>query len=501
MFKEAQDLWKSVPFMKWEVIRELLVMLSEFDFKWVPPPAQGLLETLFKAWGTSLANELGFRDLRARAKQAENHIFAPATSWFTLAESDLMDRFGRPHTRPRDCPKSEASPLPTNIHDGVAGQPSVPRERLTAIQQSKGWTSFSGLSKNYIPAAWNLLLRASESDSWGHLVTAWHALLANPGGVVMPKGAANGSLVLRRSRFGFFGWPCKCTKLTTRFRAELRLGMEDKPSWQTLTDYKLWVSLSLHVMPPVVSLLSGGPSKVQLGGADEAPLHVRCAKLGFAGFPNGYLNRLMKGFGDPVSRQLPKTPIEKVLWVIKQILPKASSEDIASYLENRKEQVGPQSLAKDHADLLDALVGPSEKKDYADERKRATEQAERKEAFDESFRGGSKFLESLGGKAPPVVKVAKLTGSKAGVKLAINWDKIKALAPLRKKLLPDVKGCRLDYIEKRKQWVAFYPGAVPGSHHKTVGKFSSTLCMKACLRWAWRQRKSKTKEACPRDFS
>ena len=94
---QLDRLWHNLPFAKWEVVREVLTLLSEFSFQWVPPPVQRMLNTIFKSWGTSLINELGFREIRARAKEASNGNISATTAWHSLATSKLMEQFGRRH--------------------------------------------------------------------------------------------------------------------------------------------------------------------------------------------------------------------------------------------------------------------------------------------------------------------------------------------------------------------------------------------------------------------
>ena len=94
-FKELDKIWSNMPFASWEVVREILAILSEFSFMWVPPHVVQLLESVFGSWGTSLLNELGFNVIRQRLKESRNMRFNPTTTWMSLAKSNVMDGFGR----------------------------------------------------------------------------------------------------------------------------------------------------------------------------------------------------------------------------------------------------------------------------------------------------------------------------------------------------------------------------------------------------------------------
>ena len=96
-FKEVMAIWQCLPWASWEICREVFVLLAEFDFEWICPPCMQLITSIFSSWGSSLVNELGFRAIRARCKQAATGKVSPCTSWYSLASSDVMDQFGRRH--------------------------------------------------------------------------------------------------------------------------------------------------------------------------------------------------------------------------------------------------------------------------------------------------------------------------------------------------------------------------------------------------------------------
>ena len=75
-----------MPFVRVEIIREMLVGVVEFNGLWIPPQVQACVDTIF-GLGSSLINELGNRELRARLSKGANHAIAPQTSWKTLIDN------------------------------------------------------------------------------------------------------------------------------------------------------------------------------------------------------------------------------------------------------------------------------------------------------------------------------------------------------------------------------------------------------------------------------
>ena len=94
-YKDVNSIWCSLPWASWGVVRDFFTLLAEFDFQWICPPAMEILNCLFRSFGSSLLNELGFKEIRARSKQASNHKISPSTSWHALTTSDVMTSFGR----------------------------------------------------------------------------------------------------------------------------------------------------------------------------------------------------------------------------------------------------------------------------------------------------------------------------------------------------------------------------------------------------------------------
>ena len=91
-YKEVNDLFKAIPFFAWELVRELLVRLAEFGFKFISPCVFRILMLFFHAWGSSLPSELGFKAVRHRASAAENNKIGNNTSWLASSTQSTFRR-------------------------------------------------------------------------------------------------------------------------------------------------------------------------------------------------------------------------------------------------------------------------------------------------------------------------------------------------------------------------------------------------------------------------
>ena len=76
-------------------------MLSEFEFKWVPPHVNAMVQTTF-AWFSSLVTELGNRQFRQRLKRSVNGSAAASTLWKAEVDSTVLDDCKRPGPRKED---------------------------------------------------------------------------------------------------------------------------------------------------------------------------------------------------------------------------------------------------------------------------------------------------------------------------------------------------------------------------------------------------------------
>ena len=341
------------------------------------------------------------------------------------------------------------------------------RKRLVSLLQ-RHRVSFSGLSKNMIPAAWNLLLRVAASNKWDDLACAWQAQLIMPGDCVREVGKDEAWFVLHTSRFGFLGWPCNVDKMVSRFRICLQHHMPVQPKWQVVVEAKAWLIFVLRVVPPIASVLYGKAPAMALASLAPVPALTRVAKLGFKGVPPAYINKLMSSYRAAKAEVVPKTLVEKLIWLMKCIVPKITSEEIAEALKHRDESLLQASKIGADSELADSVYDSSDKKLMKEAADRIASEVGGKAAIEEALRQGSKYLEVLGCRPLPILKKT-FALQKTGKKVSVDWDKMMEVHTARK-VLPPVKGCTLQKWVERSTWIAFYPDVLPASRSRTWGK-------------------------------
>ena len=472
LYKECADIWKVIPFLQWEIIREILAMLSEFGFAWVSPWVQQLLLCMFRSWGTSLPNELGFKALRARVALASNQKVHPNTAWMSLASSKVMGQFKRQHTHPDDVADGPTDTLPRSIHAALADEPSVPIEFFEKITKPQtDWNSYSGMSKNVIPAAWSLLLRVSDNDSWDDLTLAWTATMTIEGDAIRSTEDGAAFIVLARNRFGVLGWPCSVTKLRRKTTITVDTTPKISAMWMAVLDYSKWEAFELQPLPPVAAIASGCAPSISIESVWSGSILERSARAGFKGFPLPYVSRVLATFHVKESIPTPRTSLEKIVALLKYVFPAIDDNDLHAYLLARRGALPSRPLIKGEADLIDAVMDPSDKKEMKSENARCDGLDAAVAAHVASLKEGSKYLEVLGHLPLPLPKALKkkphlklVARKKLDMRFHHEFGKAKALMPV-------AKGCTLELIPKRRQWIAFYAGAVPGSRTRTWGKY------------------------------
>ena len=123
----------------------------------------------------------------------------------------------------------------------------------------------------------------------------------------------------------------------------------------------------------------------------------------------------------------------------------------------------------------------------------------------EALERGSRYLDtlgmgsSLGQKLKAAAK--KKVESTTRVAKTKNLMKIETVLDAKRYLPQNVIGCSIQLLPDRRQWCAFYPGAVPGSRGRTWGaKFSKIQVLRSVLQWAWAEHDRATGEKCPHNL-
>jgi hypothetical protein len=197
----------------------------------------------------------------------------------------------------------------------------------------------------------------------------------------------------------------------------------------------------------------------------------------------------------------PRTSLEKIVALLKYVFPAIDDNDLHAYLLARRGALPSRPLIKGEADLIDAVTDPSDKKEMKSENARCDGLDAAVAAHVASLKEGSKYLEVLGHLPLPLPKALKkkphlklVARKKLDMRFHHEFGKAKALMPV-------AKGCTLELIPKRRQWIAFYAGAVPGSRTRTWGKYyTQAKVLTHVLRWAWANHLKATGQPCPYSF-
>lgn len=201
--------------------------------------------------------------------------------------------------------------------------------------------------------------------------------------------------------------------------------------------------------------------------------------------------------------QRPKHFIERLVLLMKTLVPSMTSDEIAAAIAARSEQVGTAPTVAADGELASNFMDPSDLKSLreAHEAQAQRQQEAKKQAEDVAL--GSKYLEVLGLEAPtkPVQRRVRQHGKSVNKKLP--WFEISKGLSFQdfKQVMPKVTGSFLKATPKKRCFTAYYPGAVPASRTRTYGRFSRVAVLKHCVQWAWKWHKKDTGEAPPFTFS
>ena len=78
-------------------------------------------------------------------------------------------------------------PLPTSIFESTAGVPSADESVFKGIMKKNSCNTFSGLSKNIIPAVWSLALQLDDGIPIDSLSQLWQSVLLVVGDILQHK--------------------------------------------------------------------------------------------------------------------------------------------------------------------------------------------------------------------------------------------------------------------------------------------------------------------------
>lgn len=226
----------------------------------------------------------------------------------------------------------------------------------------------------------------------------------------------------------------------------------------------------------------------------------RAAAKAFVGMTDFYLQLLIRSLRllagvDRADR--PKTTIERVVLLIRHVLPDLSANAVWDILQQRLPKVQHGSAIAANMDACDGVIDASDKASVKQAAKDEAELKAARAAMEKLMAPGSRFLEGFEAPAPRAPKPKKAASAKPTVK---HLGKVRTGAAATE-LLPKVTGCFAVRVHSKRTWTVYYKGT-PASRSRTWGFHQTeSRVLRHCLLWAWKRHEEATAERCPFTFS
>lgn len=168
---------------KWAWVREIFIILSEFQFRHVPQEVAQEVRRLYTSQGCTIVNENAFNTLNAQSELSRKKDLRSKARWHALVGSTLTGEFGRappPRTSESDAAVSGQA-LPATLFHNDAEDFSLGMGVLRTISSDRSWRSPSAESWFKLPT---FLARLVEVDGdWTLMKRSWYASLLEVGTV------------------------------------------------------------------------------------------------------------------------------------------------------------------------------------------------------------------------------------------------------------------------------------------------------------------------------
>lgn len=523
----AMNLLDAIPFSQWIVVRETLVGLAQWDFKWVPPPILDVWRTVFRSWGQTLVCEDAFNAVKDHQRDSKNlRLSRNRRFYIPVTSKTIATRYHRAEVTPEPQHRQGPARLTETVFESQAVKSTIPDEHLAAIQDANPeWSSFSPISASTVPAAFQLLLACHRAGKLDGAAGSWRSMFAVEGSLIRNRNAEHPFLVLAVNQFGFLGWPCTIGDGEYEWQV-FDFGLDHsagQAAWHAVDDFEQWLvykvelrgpwacvcKLGMPLAVPTLNLISTSPSVPML----EAACH-----FGFKGVSEKYLDKLIADLGIILERKgSVKSVLAKVELLIRRIVPGLSDEGVhrcllwrcksastaaekllAKFLENAS--VGPELLeGNDDKDLKQVVRDTKNTSDIVREYV-----ASKKKVGDAAVVGkGSTTLAHAG--SQPVG--ASSSSARPCALRPIEPHKWPEHVQQAKSMLPKKTGCIMQPYPKKRAFQVYYPNpAPPGSTTFTYAApgchgYSEGECLAASVRWAWTCHTRETGEMCPFVFA
>ena len=164
---DVKKLLDAAPFSDWVMVREVLISLAQWGFTWVPPPIAASIRCIFHGWGDSCIDEEAFKKIKDHLRDSKNLRMSRVKRWqWSKASSVITERYRRPEVDQSSTHVPAAAPrrLSTQMFESQGDEePSVEDAVLKAITGRATWKTSTPLGMHAVPAAFQLLLRCSQT--------------------------------------------------------------------------------------------------------------------------------------------------------------------------------------------------------------------------------------------------------------------------------------------------------------------------------------------------
>jgi hypothetical protein len=486
----------------WQWVRELLVSLSEFDFKVVPPDVADACRAKWHGFQQTVIIEDAMQMFEGVSHESKNKMLCRSQRWRRLQVSPILSEYNRDEVVvPESIAADAARKLPKTAFEPKHREFSLGAEKLKGISDP-AWQSPSPQAFDAVPLS-ILALRHFNGD-WHKLEGAWLSLLVPEGRLIYKPKQCYMGIALCTSKFGFLHWGLK--EHIKSARGNIRLifadpGPEDECPWRfdAVTSFDDWKVLKVKLTRqsgPAASSAEAGLTVVPDVGDSETLLQA-AAKLAFPSMTIPNLERLFDTLKVQFKGRKPRAENALLAALIQHILPASSAEDIRSYIAKRNskdiEDAGPTDLSK--PEVLEAIRHIADERDIGDIQKYASAHS----AASSSSSGGHaaphhSAPSSSSGRVPNIAQMSQVT-----VDANMSIDRLRTF-------LPQVQGCSLFQEERwHLRWkVCYLQAASPPFHYSRVydrdtpGSIQSAAF--GCIAWAWGRHLATTGEECPFDL-
>eukprot|EP00971_Amphidinium_carterae_P040140 787909-Amphidinium_carterae.1 len=235
--------------------QEILVMLSEAEFRAVPADVRAQVELVFRGILSTYMAEEAMNILRQRCDSNRKHQLAVRQRWHALIADHLLEDHGREPVPPTEAPVSAGRSLPESMFRSNEADFSMPKEVLEGLVSPE----YSGRSaevwnqQSYLCAS--LLSLNGDFAAWKR---AWRSLFFEPGSVLaLPSGKdkkwKKPLLVLDVTLHGAVVWELSITAtMAKRCYFEFKQCVAGRAAVNVLpiTDLSDWCVWDPVVLPP-----------------------------------------------------------------------------------------------------------------------------------------------------------------------------------------------------------------------------------------------------------